>query len=38
MKGATIRETSEEEKMIIGDSIDHTRGIDERIQGFTSLT
>ena len=38
MKGATIRETSEEEKRIIGESVDHARGIDERIQGFTSLT
>ena len=38
MKGATIQETSEEEKRIIRDSVTHARDIDERIHGFVTLT
>lgn len=37
MKGATIRETSEEEKRIMRDSVDRARDIDERIHGSISL-
>ena len=37
MKEAKIRETSEEEKRIIGNSIDRAREIDERIHGFVSF-
>ena len=37
MKGAKIRETSEEVKEIIRDSVDRARDIDERIHGFISL-
>ena len=37
MKGAKIRETSEEVKRIIRDSVDRARDIDERIHGFISL-
>ena len=38
MEGATIRETSEEEKRIIEDSVERARDIDNRIQGFTFFT
>ena len=37
MKEAKIRETSEEERKIIGNSIDRAREIDERIHGLVSF-